>query len=179
MSQVSHYRERIAYEDLLLIWLDRVNQVMQFPINIKHRKELIFRSISIAEAVKSLYILLTPDLKEKVKQKLGNDPVSLLDYGYDYAYDMENDEIYYFQVILRDLIDERDREEKKIRQKYKEHKDKGKFYKELDSLYDKYTSKSIRLLRKRSSKVIEAIIDVLHENNLLLRAKDLYRGVVP
>lgn len=171
MSGELSFGERISYETLLLIWLDRVNKALQFPQNIKSGSiGLPMWAISGAEAVKALYYMLIPELREKVDEKLGTPLPKYL--GYDLSYtDLEGPAerpfIYRLRILLHDLREEMEKELEKV---------SGNPFVDEKEIKGKYYRRSILRLILRAREAVKAIVDVLHESGLLLRERELFKG---
>ncbi len=151
------FSERISYESLLLVWLDRVHRAMQF-YRPKSSVDLKLRIISFVDAVLSLYAMLIPELRKEVTQKLGRSPEELLNYSMYCSEDVST-----CVIFTKELEREYDR-------KIKEGGIRARLERE-------YTRKSTQILYSRARRVVKIIIEVLHEHNMLLRARELYRGV--
>jgi len=171
MSETSYletYRERIRYEDLLLYWLDRINQALQFEEtdNVNTYAMGIERAI---RSVRALYSLLPRTLREEIDNRLGKpipEYLSILSY---YGVDPSKGKFILYGIYPSDLGDA-----------FK--KDIGKCEKEFGREDVYYCI--VRTLRGYSRKALERleetiniIIDVLHDHGLLFREDFQYEGI--
>jgi len=76
MSEITHYR-RITYEDLILIWLDRINQTLQFESFDTNTYNMeVERAV---RTIRTLYFQLPYHLRREIDKHLGKPLPEYLD----------------------------------------------------------------------------------------------------
>ena len=165
------YRERLSYEILLLKHIDKCTSLRYSNAE------------SYIACVSSLWNILIKDIREGLENKLRNDDyyktlVKIDDYlrSYD-PYDSNLDE-------LSQLINDIKRHNKIIAEELLKLLDATNEYRERIKKELFVSSPNISDLKvligvARSDIVLSSLIDTLNELGLLLKHKDMYRGVVP
>lgn len=150
MTLTTTYRERVRYEELLLIWLDRINQALQKPF--KTTSEHGINLYNAVQSVLALYSLLPKQLREAIDNKINNSIEKYLDVYMNYFYDNADGKIIDTIVMPRDM------------------------YQNLEKAYT-HRLRYLREVMKRLREVIKTIVDTLHENGLLLKEEYYIEGI--
>jgi len=80
------YREKVRYEDLLLIWLDRINQKMQKEFHERNSSYFLAKTMELIDSVLALYNLLPRELREEIDREAGKPIEELLQYSVKFGY---------------------------------------------------------------------------------------------
>ena len=147
------YRERVRYEDLLLFWLDRINQYLNF----EEKETIVYKGLNIERAVRSIrvfYNMLPQVIRTEIDKRLGKPLLEYISYTTRFLWFPEKGVFYAYTVIPLDLVKDFE----------KEHK-KGENPGAAVSLFLKYTNITL----SRLEECIRVIIDILHDYGLLFR----------
>ncbi|PMQ00698.1 MAG: hypothetical protein CBR30_09820 [Dictyoglomus sp. NZ13-RE01] len=172
MSETSYletYRERIRYEELLLYWLDRINQALQFneTDNINTYTMGVERAV---RSVRAFYSLLPRTLREEIDRQLGKPVYEYLNILQHPTINPTSGKFYLYGIYPRDLANDFEKDLKKCRN---EAADRIDLYHCAMEIFRKYSM----IILKRLEETLNTMIDVLHDHGLLFREEFQYEGI--